>query len=343
MLTANAALASLPFRIMYRYIYVKKIQGVLDLFRPENYNSSLVFLSRDLELFASFKVLAVSNGLILIWSFSDKVYHVCDPVTRQRVTLSRKRDDSIFNWEGFVSRVNEDNVVTSYRIVRVETYLPPSNYLSLDMYTSETGKWVDYRLPCPNPILPRYGAGPLSFNGILHWFVNHHGMVAFDPYKDPKSCRLIPFPADRDVQSEVTHDGLYRLCEGCQGKLRFFQVAPDASLFYCFSMWDMNDYEKGEWCSEFKVTRSDLSSSDPELESWLMKATFLPLSFHPFDLDIVYLRCVELACVVSYSIQNRRLDVACKAAGVIDALSWRVVVPFVVPRWPTPIPISPVP
>ncbi|KAF5763845.1 putative F-box domain-containing protein [Helianthus annuus] len=343
MLTANAALASLPFRIMYRYIYVKKIQGVLDLFRPENYNSSLVFLSRDLELFASFKVLAVSNGLILIWSFSDKVYHVCDPVTRQRVTLRRKRDESIFNWEGFVSRVNEDNVVTSYRIVRVETYLPPSNYLSLDMYTSETGKWVDYRLPCPNPILPRYGAGPLSFNGILHWFVNHHGMVAFDPYKDPKSCRLIPFPADRDVQSEVTHDGLYRLCEGCQGKLRFFQVAPDASLFYCFSMWDMKDYEKGEWCSEFKVTRSDLSSSDPELESWLMKATFLPLSFHPLDLDIVYLRCVELACVVSYSIQNRRLDVACKAAGVIDALSWRVVVPFVVPRWPTPIPISPVP
>ncbi|KAJ0454817.1 putative F-box domain-containing protein [Helianthus annuus] len=343
MLTANAALASLPFRILYRYIYVKKIEGVLDLFRPENYNSSLVFLSRDLELFASFKVLAVSNGLILIWSFSDKVYHVCDPVTRQRVTLRRKRDESIFNWEGFVSRVNEDNVVTSYRIVRVETYLPPSNYLSLDMYTSETGKWVDYRLPCPNPILPRYGAGPLSFNGILHWFVNHHGMVAFDPYKDPKSCRLIPFPADRDVQSEVTHDGLYRLCEGCQGKLRFFQVAPDASLFYCFSMWDMKDYEKGEWCSEFKVTRSDLSSSDPELESWLMKATFLPLSFHPLDLDIVYLRCVELACVVSYSIQNRRLDVACKAAGVIDALSWRVVVPFVVPRWPTPIPISPVP
>ncbi|KAJ0798727.1 hypothetical protein HanLR1_Chr00c2706g0853761 [Helianthus annuus] len=319
MLTANAALASLPFRIMYRYIYVKKIQGVLDLFRPENYNSSLVFLSRDLELFASFKVLAVSNGLILIWSFSDKVYHVCDPVTRQRVTLRRKRDESIFNWEGFVSRVNEDNVVTSYRIVRVET------------------------LPCPNPILPRYGAGPLSFNGILHWFVNHHGMVAFDPYKDPKSCRLIPFPADRDVQSEVTHDGLYRLCEGCQGKLRFFSSGADASLFYCFSMWDMKDYEKGEWCSEFKVTRSDLSSSDPELESWLMKATFLPLSFHPLDLDIVYLRCVELACVVSYSIQNRRLDVACKAAGVIDALSWRVVVPFVVPRWPTPIPISPVP
>ncbi|KAM0055528.1 putative F-box domain-containing protein [Helianthus debilis subsp. tardiflorus] len=343
MLTANAALSSLPFRILYRYIYVKKIQGVLDLFRPENYNSSLVFLSRDLELFASFKVLAVSNGLILIWSFSDKVYHVCDPVTRQRVTLSRKHNEAVFNWEGFVSRVNEDNVVTSYRIVRVETQMPPSNYLGLDMYTSETGKWVDFRLPCPNPILPRYGAGPLSFNGILHWFVNHHGMVAFDPYKDPKSCRLIPFPADRDVQSEVTHDGLYRLCDGCQGKLRFFQVAPDASLFYCFSMWDMKDYEKGEWCSEFKVTRSDLSSSDPELESWLMKATFLPLSFHPFDLDIVYLRCVELACVVSYSIQNRKLDVACKAAGVVDCLSWRVVVPFVIPRWPTPIPISPVP
>ncbi|KAF5766805.1 hypothetical protein HanRHA438_Chr15g0732131 [Helianthus annuus] len=56
------------------------------------------------------------------------------------------------------------------------------------MYSSETGEWVDYRLPCPNPIaFPKHGAGPISFNGILHWFINDHGMVAFDPYKDPKS------------------------------------------------------------------------------------------------------------------------------------------------------------
>lgn len=351
-ISASSSLVS--WRILYRYVYVSKFKDVLDRFRPENYNSSkfsVLFMSSFEEQQQSdqFKVLGVSNGLVLCCLLGPLIYYVCDPVTRQWVTLPRGRDKSpnrhpIFFGEGFVSKVNEDGLLTSYTVVRVELMNTSSNYLNLETFSSETGKWVDYRLPCANPIaLLKRGAGPISFNGILHWFVYEHGMVAFDPNKEPKSCRLIQFPEDRDVESEYRNDGLYRLCDECQGKLRFFEVAPESYTFYCFSLWDMKDYEKGEWGCEFKVTRSDLSSSDPELSSWLMKATFLPLSFHPFNLDIVYLRCVELACVVSYSIQNKRLDVACKPIGVVDDLSWRVVVPFVIPRWPTPVPIPPVP
>nr|GEW43768.1 U-box domain-containing protein kinase family protein [Tanacetum cinerariifolium] len=235
--------------------------------------------------------------------------------------------------KGFVSKVNEDNVLTSFTIVRVELLNALSPYLYLEMFSSETGRWVGYKLSCGKPIaLLKRGGGPICFNGILHWFVYDHGMIAFDPLKEPKSCRLIQFPEDRDVENESKYDGLYRLCDECKGTLRFFEVAPEASSIYCFSMWDMKDYEKGEWCSEFKVTRWDLSSSDPELSSWLTKATFLPLSFDPFNLDIVYLRCVELSCVVSYSIENKRLDVACRPIGVVEDLWWRVVVPFVIPR-----------
>ncbi|KAF5763843.1 putative F-box domain-containing protein [Helianthus annuus] len=352
MITSNTASSSLPFRILYRYICESEPEDVLNRFRSESYNSSGLYLSREEHKAIKFKVLGVSNGLILCCSLGPLVYHVCNPVTRQWVTLAKSTKTQNFFAEGFVSRVNEDNLVTDYTVVRLEMDLSVvrqemltsfPDYLHLEIFSSETGEWVGYRVPCPFQIaFPKRGAGPICFKGVLHWFVNDHGMVAFDPYKDPKSCRLIQLPADRDVQSEVTHDGLYRLCDVCQGKLRLFQVAPDASSFYCFSMWDMKDYDKGEWCSEFKVTRSDLSSSDPELESWLMKATFLPLSFHPFDLDVVYLRCVELACLVSYNIQNRQLDVACKPAGAIDDLSWRVVVPFVIPTWPTPVPIPPV-
>ncbi|KAK9052432.1 hypothetical protein SSX86_029061 [Deinandra increscens subsp. villosa] len=353
-LTANASSSSVRFRIMYRYVYVSKFKDVLDRFRPEIYNSSkfsVLFLSSFEEQQQSdqFKVLAVSNGLVLCCLLGPLIYYVCDPVTRQWVTLPRGRDKSsnthpIFFGEGFVSRINEDNVLTSYTVVRVELVNVRTNYLSLEVFSSETGKWVDYKLPCPHPIgLMKRGGSPISFNGILHWFVYDYGMVAFDPHKDPKSCRLIQFPEDREVETDYKHEGLYRLCDECQGKLRFFEVAHDSWSFYCFSMWVMKDYEKGEWCSEFKVSRCDLSTSDPELNSWLRKATFLPLCFHPFDLDIVYLRCVELACVVSYSIQNKRLDVASRPIGVDDELTWRLVVPFVIPRWPTPVPIPPVP
>ncbi|CAH1440850.1 unnamed protein product [Lactuca virosa] len=40
MLTASASSSSLPFRILYRYIYVPKFTDVLDRFRPKTYNSS---------------------------------------------------------------------------------------------------------------------------------------------------------------------------------------------------------------------------------------------------------------------------------------------------------------
>ncbi|XP_071693271.1 putative F-box protein At3g28280 [Rutidosis leptorrhynchoides] len=351
----NASSNLVSWRILYRYVYVSKFKDVLDRFRPENYNSSkfsVLFMSSFEEQQQSdqFKVLGVSNGLVLCGLLGPLIYYVCDPVTRQWVTLPRGRDTSpnrhpIFFGEGFVSKINEDGLLTSYTVVRVELLNTATSYLNLETFSSDTGKWIDYRLPCVKPIaLLKRGAGPISFNGILHWFVYEHGMVAFDPNnKEPKSCRIIPFPEDRDVESEYKYDGLYRLCDECQGKLRFFEVAPEACSFYCFSLWDMKDYEKGEWVNEFKVTRCDLTSSDPELKSWLMKATFLPLSFHPFNLDIVFLRCVELACIVSYSIQNKRLDVACKPIGVVDDLSWRVVVPFMIPRWPTPVPIPPVP
>lgn len=333
---------------------MSKFKDVVDRFRPEIYNSSkfsVLFLSSFEEQQQSdqFKVLGVSNGLVLCCLLGPLIYYVCDPVTRRWVTLPRPRDKSpnthpIFFGEGLVSTVNEDNVLTSYTVVRVELLILRMNYLSLEIFSSETGKWVDYKLPCANPIaLMKRGAGPISFNGALHWFVYDHGMVAFDPHKEPKSCRLIQFPDDRQIENENKTDGLFRLCDACQGKLRFFEVARDSCSFYCFSMWEMKDYEKGEWCPEFKVTRSDLSSSDAELNSWLVKAAFFPLSFHPFNLDIVYLRCVDLECVVSYSIENKRLDVVSRPIGVVDDLTWRVVVPFVIPRWPTPVPIPPVP
>lgn len=351
---AKAGCKTVDFRILYRYIYVSKFDNVLERFRPEIYDSkdvSVLFMSSFEEQQQSdqFKVLGVSNGLVLCCLLGPLIYYVCDPVTRQWITLPRGRDKSpsrhpVFFGEGFVSKVNEDNVLTSFTVVRVELLNVLSSYLYLETFSSETGRWVGHKLPCDKPIaLLKRGGGPICFNGILHWFVYDHGMVAFDPLKDPKSCRLIQFPEDRDVEIESKYDGLYRLCDECKGTLRFFEVAPEASSIYCFSMWEMKDYEKGEWCSEFKVTRWDLSSPDSELSSWLTKATFLPLSFDPFNIDTVYLRCVELACVVSYSIENKRLDVACKPIGVVEDLSWRVVVPFVIPRWPTPFPIPPVP
>jgi hypothetical protein len=308
---------------------------------------SVLFLStfKEQQQSDQFKILAVSNGLILCCLLGPLIYYVCDPVTRQWVTLPRgcqntpNRHPIIFG-EGLVSRVNQDHVLTSYKAVRVEWLQVESNYLCLETYSSETGHWAEHKLFSSIRFrLLKRGGGPIHFNGKLHWFVYEHGMVAYDPYDDVKNCRLIKFPQERDIGNEYKFDGLYRLCDECKGQLRYFEVAPENSEIFCFSMWVLQDYEKGEWACEFRVTRSDIWSADDKLSRELMNASFIPLSFHPFDSDLVYMRCVEISCIVSYSIKSKRLDVCCDPVGIVEDLSWRVVVPFALPIWPTPIPV----
>uniref|UniRef100_A0A5B7CEN8 F-box domain-containing protein n=1 Tax=Davidia involucrata TaxID=16924 RepID=A0A5B7CEN8_DAVIN len=337
------------FRILYRYIYVSDFQEILHRLRPDVYisqNFSVLFLSsfEEQQRADQFKVLASSKGLLLCCLLGPLVYYVCDPVTRQWVCLPRARHNvpthhPIYFGEGLVSRVNEENVVTSYKVVRVEWLPGESKFINLETFSSETGYWKGLRLFCSQPVrLLMRGGGPFLFNGIMHWFTYEHGMVAFDPYKNAKQCRLIKLPDDRNIESEYKYDGLYRLCNGCQGHLRYFEVAPEASEYFCFSMWVLKDYEEVEWCLEHQVTRCDIWSDDPNLSGSLLHVTFVPLAFHPFSLDVVYLRCVERSCIASYNFQTKQLEVSCHPIGSIEDLSWRVVIPFVLPMWPTPVP-----
>ncbi|XP_023767535.1 putative F-box protein At3g23970 [Lactuca sativa] len=287
----------------------------------------------------------MSNGLVLCcWrSPTPFDYYICDPLTRQWITLPRRGPKyHEFFKEGLITRVNEDHMLTSYIVVRLKHF--KSNYLNLEIFSSQTGKWIGNKLPCPISIkLWERVEGSIYCYGALHWQVINdkgiHVMLAFDPYKDPKCVRLISFPDDRDFQSEENDIGTLQLCGESQGTLRYFEVAHGRKQFYLFSMWSMKDYEKGEWCCEFRVRRSDLHSNDLELSNWLSRyGWFTPLSFHPLNPNVVYMYCMEPGRIVSYNILNRRLDVASKPIG--QFISSYFAIPFVLPRWPVLVPIA---
>ncbi|CAH1427894.1 unnamed protein product [Lactuca virosa] len=306
------------------------------------YYSILNSSSRPLRILD--RVLAMSNGLILCCSWSPTfVYYICDPLTRQWITLPSRRPRSIgFIGDGLITRVNEDHMLIGYTIVMVELQKPRSNYLCLEMFSSETGKWIVYKLPCPIRLW-ELADGAIYCYGALHWLVRYdegiYGMLAFDPYKDPKSVRLIPLPDDRDLQSERDNLGGLQLCGESQGTLRYFEVSEYTTHFYLFTMWAMKDYKKGEWCCEFKVRQSDLHSNDLELSNWLFRYRwFRPLSFHPLNPNVVYLICMDPERIVSYNILNRRLDFASKPIDFRQCISSSLGIPFVLPRWPLLVP-----
>ncbi|XP_028057637.1 F-box protein At1g49990-like [Camellia sinensis] len=300
------------FRILYRYVYVSHFRQILERLDPESpdvypsENFSVLFLSthqEHLQRRKLFKILATSKGLLLSCLVAPLTYYMCDPVTTQWVTLPKPPDGGLnlhpfFIGEGLIAFANQDNMVTSYKVVRVEWHPVESVYLNFEVFSSET---------------------------------------PFDPYNF-EECRLIDLPNYRDIESENQYDGSYRLCEECQGMLRYFEAAPDITEDICFSMWIMRDYKKGEWNLVHRATHDEIWSDDPQISSYLFHVHFIPLAYHPFNLDIVYLRCEERSCIVAYNIKTKRLEVSCNPVGIDENLSWRVVIPFVLPMWPTPLP-----
>nr|KAJ0208546.1 hypothetical protein LSAT_V11C500243120 [Lactuca sativa] len=107
----------------------------------------------------------MSNGLILCcWrSGSRFVYYICDPLTRQWITLPRCEPKYSFK-EGLITTVNEDHMLTGYTVVRLEH--GTSNYLNLEILTSETGKWISYKLPSSIPFVHEEAGSPIIVMGL---------------------------------------------------------------------------------------------------------------------------------------------------------------------------------
>ncbi|KAJ4837158.1 hypothetical protein Tsubulata_051123, partial [Turnera subulata] len=136
---------------------------------------------------------------------------------------------------------NNNNVLT----VRARCHLPRGDYQSspspivismvvsiqegvkevatIDIYTSETGKWCRFPLA---DVLQRVRIGSLlsnvvSLNGKLHWY-NGEVVVAFDPFNTRRTCFI---QVSSDIQNKPAGDRtpFYSLSV-CLGSLRCWQL-----------------------------------------------------------------------------------------------------------------------
>ncbi|KAL7600806.1 hypothetical protein Lser_V15G22293 [Lactuca serriola] len=319
--------SSRPLRILDMYARLPNFKEFVNRLGTKIHSSSefsVLFLSipEEQRLYDQFRVLSISNGLILCCWHSPTPfdYYICDPLTRQWITLPRRGPRyHHYRREGLITRVNDDHMLTGYTVVWLQHF--ESNYLNLEIFSSETGKWIFYKLLVLFPSIGR--------NRRMAQFIATG--LSIGKYVIMACLHLILTKIQNLSASS-------QLCGESQGTLRYFEVAHGRKQFYLFSMWSMKDYEKGEWCCEFRVRRSDLHSNDLELSNWLLDGWFLPLSFHPLNPNLVYLYCMEPERIVSYNILNRRLDFACKP--IDRGQSICSVIPFVLPRWPVLVPIA---
>lgn len=160
------------------------------------------------------------------------------------------------------------------------------------------------------------------------------GILAYDPYKNPNSCRIIRFSEDIKREGEGWHYGRNSIFDVHQGYLRYFEMS-DTSYnvgFRSLNMWILSDYEEWLWSLEHRIIGDEVLCDI----SYFNSSYMVPVTFHPFDYDIVYIGYGQ--SIFSYSIQTRQLIVLGNHVNLGTESRWEIVYNFVFLGWPISIP-----
>ncbi|KAL3535225.1 hypothetical protein ACH5RR_003686 [Cinchona calisaya] len=129
-----------------------------------------------------------------------------------------KSDSGLALRQGFMTRV-KDSVVTKYKVIRVEDNVWKISVLKFEIFSSETGEWRDVDIHFEQ----------VQLNESLHFVDRKFGIFAYNPYKDPNSCRVKKLSRDIDTEYYHSADGKTRLFDIHQGYLRYFEVSHDSN------------------------------------------------------------------------------------------------------------------
>ncbi|XP_027155888.1 putative F-box/kelch-repeat protein At4g22430 [Coffea eugenioides] len=269
------------------------------------------------------------NGLLLCgsncgWHLGR--YYILNPITKQYVEIPPSKRPFPYCCVGFISQMVGEKPASS----------------SLIYFSSETGEWRDIDIPLQQvlQLLPLRKM-PVVLKEILHFMDRELGILAYDPYKGPHSCRIIELPGDIDREWSKRVDEKTILFDVHRGHLRFFAASNAYNDGLRISMWTLSDYDEGHWLLEHRISLSELACDISFPDSPYL----VPITFHPFDSDTVYLGYGR--SILSYdflSQQLRELDnnVTLQTDNVTlkKDIHWYLVYRFALPLWPVSIQAS---
>ncbi|KAL7596325.1 hypothetical protein Lser_V15G30576 [Lactuca serriola] len=298
---------------------------------------SLSFLQETIQYLAS------NNGLVLCCAdlCPPVVYFVCNPLTKQWITLPPPPTDVKSSYIGFTCNPQyscndnqEQRMTTSFKVVCIQVALRDT--LSLEIFCSESGKWTNenYMLSSTsvNEFFYRcnfgYPSSAVVCGGLLHWDnLSKTEIFTYDPYRG--ICESIKYPPGI---TESSSD--YCLGES-GGRLRYADYSKSSKTYRVWQLKDCSN-DGGEWFLLHKVNILGMKSTVQTAYNDLI-SLLLP---HPLDQDIVFFWCLCSLRILEYNMRTKLLKLPCFPQDAkVKYLMIPVVFPFVLPCWPTTVPI----
>ncbi|KAL2559457.1 F-box domain-containing protein [Forsythia ovata] len=293
-------------------------------------------------------VVASNDDLLLFRSGDHElVYSVCNPFTRQCITLPPHTRRTKYGATGFISHIR--NGVTSYKVVRIisngnicgcksaQASTPCEGYsLSVETFSSETGEWRNSKIhPRGCSFSLDFGTRPcIVFNGIVHWIHNEPtSLLAYAPYRDLDQCRFISIPNETFLMN-----GMNTVVGVSQGNLRYFEVNEISMSAYklpSWKLWVLKNYEEGEWILEQEGLERKIDSLSTFSSVLKAYSPLLPVAFHPWNKDKVFFRYEGY--VLTFNIKTGWFEDGFYSLSCKNMLSTLAIFPLLLPMRPTRI------
>ncbi|KAK7244328.1 hypothetical protein RIF29_39148 [Crotalaria pallida] len=159
----------------------------------------------------------------------------------------------------------------NYRVVIVPSFIERLAEFRLEVYSSETKKWVEYNVSLPNGFsFARHWFLSFDYQGWLY-FMGKESIFVFDPFGH--NCYTLAYPKDADAMNVMSFGFLGSSC----GSLRISEIDSKG-----VKVWELQEDKKWQL-----IHQTNLS---PYLPNNFCTDYHKRIGgFHPYDGDIIYL------------------------------------------------------
>ncbi|CAH8286089.1 unnamed protein product [Eruca vesicaria subsp. sativa] len=221
-----------------------------------------------------FDYVVSSGGLVLIRDGSDNAYcYVGNPVSQEWVKIPPPPSDPTGDGSCavcLVTRLDEDGVVLSFIVVRLDTVLVLSteNHFGAFMYSSETGIWTSKVARCPYYISNMFD---INLNGTIYYtsLTLPGVVVAHDFYSESEQFRAVQLPDYPDYNKD------YKRTLSISGGFVMYVRTLARYKETVLKIWRLNN-DDDTWHLLWEV-------------GFLVSGNYVPMAMHPFDIGTVYI------------------------------------------------------
>ncbi|KAJ4825340.1 hypothetical protein Tsubulata_002686 [Turnera subulata] len=327
--------------------------GFLPCFRPRRKSGSG---NRAVHV----RIAATCNDMLLCHSthpgdMARRVYYLCNPLTKKWLALPHFCPKCPFMKDGVAVGLVCYNEGNDFLVVRIHKKLA-------QVFSSETNKWLKMDVPEQHT---RYGWERFhdimfSWNGTL-FYTDYEHIFAYNPL-EPGRWHITATP--RVEREECADSMVFGVCQGSLQLLERYRYQEEGFL----RIWELKDYEKGEWSLKHDLFFDEIVTNDERLEYEV--DTDNPhidiLGLDPNQEGIVYIchniRRLGLGLYPPYCVPNQNFscNLRTKEVKLLDAnnkipyiderdifydglTSWEKhnMFQYIIPKQPTHVPVLP--